>query len=121
MHSAAYPGKSRSNSEFCIPHPAAFKGRIYFVEITFDPRKSARNVKERNLGFEQAADFDFVSATYEIEFRNGEYRIVAVGYLNKRLHILCFIPRPGGIRVISFRKANDREVRKYGKPKTVNE
>ena len=97
------------------------KGRIYLVEITFDPRKSERNIKERNLGFEQAADFDFVSAMYEAEFRNGEYRIVAAGYLNSRLHILCFIPKPGGIRVISFRKANDREARKYDRPKTIDE
>jgi uncharacterized DUF497 family protein len=90
------------------------------VEITFDPRKSERNRRERKLGFEQAADFDFVSETYETEFRNGEYRIVAAGYQSRRLHILCFIPSAGGIRVISFRKANDREARKYGKPKTID-
>ena len=35
--------------------------------------------------------------------------MVAVGYLEKRLHILCFLPKTGGIRVISFRKANGRE------------
>jgi uncharacterized DUF497 family protein len=46
------------------------------VEITFDPHKSERNLRNRNLGFEQAADFDFVSATYETELRNGEHRIV---------------------------------------------
>jgi uncharacterized DUF497 family protein len=91
------------------------------VEITFDPRKSQRNLMDRNLSFEQAADFDFVSATYETELRNGEHRIVAAGYLNRRLHILCFIPKLGGIRVISFRRANDREARKYGKPKTIDE
>ena len=91
------------------------------MEITFDPRKNERNLKERNLDFAAAADFDFVSATYETEFRGNEYRIVAAGYLNRRLHILCFIPKPGGIRVISFRKANDREARKYGKPKTIDE
>jgi uncharacterized protein len=91
------------------------------VEITFDPHKSDRNRKERMPAFEQAADFDFVSATYETEFRNGEFRVVAAGYLDRRLHILCFIPRPDGIRVISFRRANDREARKYGKPKTIDE
>jgi uncharacterized DUF497 family protein len=86
------------------------------VEITFDPRKS-----ERNLGFEQAADFDFATATYDNEVRNGEKRLIAAGYLNRRLHILCFLPKFGGIRVVSFRKANDREARKYGKPKTIDE
>ncbi len=47
--------------------------------------------------------------------------MVGVGCLNGRLHMLCFIPTHGGIRVISFRKANDREVRKYGRPKTTDE
>lgn len=91
------------------------------MEITFDPRKSERNLRERNLGFEEAADFDFASASYFNEVRNGENRLIAVGYLKKRLHILCFLPTRGGVRVISFRKANDREARKYGKAKTIDE
>jgi uncharacterized protein len=91
------------------------------VEIAFDPRKSERNLHERNLGFEQAAEFDFTSASYFSEVRNGEHRLLAVGYLNRRLHILCFLPRFDGIRVISFRKANDREASKYGRPKAIDE
>jgi uncharacterized DUF497 family protein len=91
------------------------------VEITFDPRKSGRNLRERGLGFAQAADFDFASASYFNEVRNGENRLVAVGYLQKRLHILCFLPTADGVRVVSFRKANDREARKYGKAKTIDE
>ena len=91
------------------------------MEVTFDPRKSERKLRERKLGFEQAAEFDFASASYFNELRNGEHRLVAVGYLKKRLHILCFLPTAGGIRVISFRKANDREARKHGKPKTIDE
>jgi uncharacterized DUF497 family protein len=47
--------------------------------------------------------------------------LVAAGYLHRRLHILCFLPKAAGIRVISFRKANDREARKYGRPKTIDE
>ena len=54
-------------------------------------------------------------------FEGGsEHRLVAVGYWKKRLHVLCFLPRTGGIRVISSRKANDREARKYGTPKTID-
>ncbi len=90
------------------------------MEITFDPAKNERNLRERSLGFAEAADFDFASADYEQEERNGEQRSVAIGYLRGRLHVLCFIPKHGGIRVISFRKANDREARKHGKPKTLN-
>jgi uncharacterized protein len=91
------------------------------VEITFDPVKNERNLRERSLGFKEAHEFDFAPAHYEMEERNGEKRIVAAGYLKGRLHVLCFIPKAGGIRVISFRKGNDREARKYGKAKTIDE
>jgi uncharacterized DUF497 family protein len=47
-------------------------------------------------------------------------RNLGAGYLDRRLHILCYRLIPNGIRVISFRKANDREARKYGKPKTLD-
>jgi len=91
------------------------------VEVTFDPRKHERNLRERSLGFDEAAQFDFLSASYFGEVRDRENRLVGVGYLRKRLHVLCFIPTRRGIRVISFRKANDREARKYGKAKTIDE
>ncbi|HTX77664.1 MAG TPA: BrnT family toxin [Terracidiphilus sp.] len=91
------------------------------MEITFDPRKHERNLRERKLGFDEAAKFDFLSASYFGEVRGGENRVVAVGYLGNRLHMLCFIPTIAGIRVISFRKANEREARKYGKAKTLDQ
>jgi uncharacterized DUF497 family protein len=36
-----------------------------------------------------------------------------LGRLNGRVHALVFVETPKGIRVISFRKANPREVRIY--------
>jgi hypothetical protein len=67
-----------------------------------------------------AADFDFETAFYFTEFRKGEARRVAVGYLDGRLHMLCYIPKPDGLRVISFRKSNSREAKKYGKSQTID-
>lgn len=92
------------------------------MDITFDHNKNERNIAERGLSFECASDFDFETAVYLEDGRHeyGEIRMIAVGYLNKRLHVLCFTPTENGIRVISFRKANDREVTKYGKPKTTD-
>ena len=87
--------------------------------ITYDPLKNARNIKERGLSFERAADFDFENALIAGYSRNGEMRRVAVGYLDKWLHLLCDIPKPDGIRVISFRKTNKREAKLYGKPQTI--
>ncbi len=43
----------------------------------------------------------------------NETRFVAYSMLDKRLHVVCFTETQAGIRVISFRKANSREVKRY--------
>lgn len=86
------------------------------MQISFDPAKSKRNAAERGLPFEMAAEFDFETALIWQDIRRdyGEERWVAIGWLGDRLHVLCFIETEEGIRVISLRKANDREVKRYG-------
>ena len=85
------------------------------MNIEFDEAKSRRNARERGLPFERAAEFEWESAFYEADARRnyGERRIVAVGFLEERLHVLCFTPIEDGVRIISFRKANRREVKAY--------
>jgi uncharacterized DUF497 family protein len=90
------------------------------MAITYDPAKNERNIRERELPFDRAADFDFATAVFNTEIRKGEIRRVAVGYLDKRLHLLCYIPMPDGIRVISFRNTNKKEAQRYGKPQTID-
>lgn len=60
------------------------------------------------MGFDRAHDFDWATASIAEDVRHAypERRFVAVGYLDDRLHVLCFTPITDGIRVISFRKAN---------------
>lgn len=79
--------------------------------MSYDPRKNARNVAERNLNFECAAELEWETASIMEDIRGNypERRFVASGYLDGRLHVLCFTPTVDGIRVISFRKANKRE------------
>ena len=85
------------------------------MKIEFDPEKSKRNVHDRGLPFESVVDFDWETATYAEDCRHDypEQRFVAIGYLNGRLHVVCFTPIQGGVRIISFRKANPREVKRY--------
>jgi uncharacterized DUF497 family protein len=85
------------------------------MKITFDPKKNKRNSVERSLSFERAIDFNWETAHFYDDARKpySERRIIAVGYLEERLHVLCFTPTLEGIRVISFRKANKREVKAY--------
>lgn len=64
-----------------------------------------------------AKDFDFSTAVIAEDTRRvyQERRFQALGLLDARVYMLVFTPITGGIRVISFRKANKREVRLYEK------
>jgi hypothetical protein len=82
------------------------------MEITFDPAKNARNIELRDLSFELVVGFEFETALFSPDYRRdyGEARIRALGWLSERLHALVFVETQQGIRVVSFRKANKREV-----------
>ena len=92
------------------------------MDITYDPAKNERNIRERGLSFDRAAEFDFATALAAIDRRReyGEARIVALGYLDGRLHVICYVETVTGVRVISFRKANSREMSRYAKAKAVD-
>lgn len=92
------------------------------MRIEYDKNKSDKNTKERNLSFDEAVDFEWETAIFIEDTRKSypEQRFIASGYLNKRLHILCFSKINEGIRVISFRKANKREVKRYEEAKAIN-
>ncbi len=85
------------------------------MEITFDQAKNEKNIRERGLSFEQASDFDFLTALIVVDTRHdyGEVRFRALGWLNSRLYALVFAQNAEGVRIISFRKANKREVKQY--------
>ena len=85
------------------------------MEISFDPAKNTRNIELRGLSFETVADFEFETALFSQDQRQayGEVRMRALGLLNMRVHALVFVETPLGVRVISFRKANQREVKIY--------
>lgn len=85
------------------------------MDITYDPAKCAANIEQRGLSFERVADFDFQTATFTVDDRRdyGETRFRSFGFLEGRLYALVFVETTTGIRVISFRKANKREVRQY--------
>lgn len=78
--------------------------------------KSKRNAAERELPFDLVAEFDFETALIWVDrrFSYPETRWLALGWLGERLHVVCYVGTEDGIRVISLRKANRREVRRYG-------
>lgn len=87
------------------------------MEIDYDSVKSQRNVETRGLSFEQVYQFEFATATFEVDDRAdyGEMRINSIGYIGQRLHHLTYTLRGDVLRVISLRKANPREIKHYAK------
>ncbi len=87
------------------------------MRITFNPAKNDRNIAERGLSFELVGELDWDSAIAREDTRRdyGERRVRVLAHLGKRLHVAVVTYRDGGVHVISFRKANKREVRAYEK------
>src|SRR3546814_2135197 len=84
------------------------------MEIEFDPVKSDANSQNRGLPFIAVEQFDFETALFSTDNRHnyGEIRIRALGRIKGRLHALVFTETALGIRIISLRKANTREVKR---------
>jgi hypothetical protein len=87
------------------------------MTIVFDPAKNARNIAERGLSFERVADLDWETAVVIVDARRdySETRLRIMARLDGRLHAAVVTPRGEDLRVISFRRANRREVRHYEK------
>lgn len=85
------------------------------MHISYDPAKNERNIEERELSFEEVITFNWGSALIWQDTRKDypEARYSAIGFLSDRLHVLIFTETVQGIRVISFRRANSREVNLY--------
>ena len=89
------------------------------MDFDWDRAKSAKNTRERGLSFELATLL-FLKPTLEaLDNRQdyGERRVRAYGEIAGRVMVCVFTDRhePGRLlrRIISLRKANSREARKY--------
>ena len=85
------------------------------MEIEFDDTKRSKTLLERGLDFAHAkALFEGLHFTAQ-DTRAGyeEDRFITVGWLDARLVVLVWTPRGKVRRIISMRKANDREKTLY--------
>ena len=86
------------------------------MEITFDPAKNAKNIEKHDgVSLAEAMGFEWDEAvTWPDQRREyGEDRIVGLGYIGNRLFNVVFVERGEERRIISLRKANQREVKRY--------
>lgn len=87
------------------------------MRLAFDPAKDATNRAKHGVSLALAEVLfagPHVSMTDD-RFGYGEVRQVAFGFIQNRLFVCVYVDREKERRVISLRKANRREVERYGK------
>ncbi|MCC5904021.1 MAG: BrnT family toxin [Halomonas sp.] len=85
------------------------------MELTFDDQKRAQTLKARGVDFADAGEVFMGHHFSVIDDRQdyGEDRYITVGTLKGRMVIVVWTPRGEARRIISMRKANEREQEKY--------
>ena len=83
------------------------------VEYEWDEGKRLSNQTKHGVDFPAIAAFQWETAMIDNSHRHGELRHIAIGYLGDRLHQLVYTMRGRNCRIVSLRKANTREIRRY--------
>ena len=83
------------------------------VWITFDRTKRDKTLKARGLDFRRAREvFSTLQLTRLDDRREyGEQRFITAGRLDDRMVVIVWTPRGRARRIISMRKANEREIK----------
>ena len=84
------------------------------MKIEFDPEKDEENRRKHGISL---ADFEGFDAEPEVlsderqDYREPRFR--AFGRIDGKGHCLAFTMRDGAMRLISFRRAHEKEMRRY--------
>lgn len=86
------------------------------MDIEFDAEKDRTNVEKHgvSLAFGASVLADPVRLdVLDVRFDYGEDRYVTYGTVDGRIWVCVHAPREAGSRIISVRKANERETKRY--------
>lgn len=85
------------------------------MQITFDTNKDKVNIEKHGVSLAAASRFEWEDALIWTDERKsyGEERMCGIGYIGNRLHYIVYVDRDEERRIISLRKANMREVKRY--------
>ena len=86
------------------------------MRIEFDGAKRLETITTRGLDMARAADV-FAGATLTVEDDRhdyGEVRYITIGFLDDTMVVIVWTRRNDAHRIISLRRANERERRLYG-------
>ena len=86
------------------------------MNVLFDPAKDAINIAKHGLSLADATEFEMATAEVVIDTRSdySETRFRAYGRIEGQARCLVFTYRRDAVRVISFRPAHEKEMRRYG-------
>ena len=84
------------------------------MKVRFDPAKDEANVAKHGLSFAEFEGFDILASS-EIDDRAdyGETRFRAFGRIAGQGYAIAYTETDEGIRLISFRRAHEKEMRRY--------
>lgn len=87
------------------------------MRVSFDPAKDSANLAKHGVSLALAEQLEWDTALIWPDARRpyGEPRRCALALLGERLYFTAFVDRTAGRRVISLRKANNREIIHYAK------
>lgn len=85
------------------------------MKISYDPAKRVATLEARGLDMARVSEvFDGPHIIFDdLRFEYGKNRHLTFGYLNGRMVVFAWTARDGTCRVISLRKANGRERKRY--------
>lgn len=86
------------------------------MQIEFDAEKRDKTLAERGLDFARAGEVFLSPNVTLVDARQdyGEQRFNTVGFLDNRMVVLAWTQRGPARRIISMRKANEREQKRFG-------
>jgi uncharacterized DUF497 family protein len=85
------------------------------LEIEFDAAKDEINRAKHGISLSEAArlDWDVMWTQPDLRREYGEDRQIGYALLGERVYCVVFTPRDAAMRIISLRKANNREMETY--------
>ena len=85
------------------------------MNITFGTAKDADNISKHGLSLIKANDLEWATLITKTDARRnyGEVRTIGYALMGTRLFCVVFTDRDSDRRIISLRKANQREVSNY--------
>ena len=86
------------------------------MDISYSTGKDQNNIEKHGVSLAEAVNIDWSTAlVIEDARRNyGEVRMIGYGLIADRLYCVVYTDRSQDRRIISLRKANHREVIRYG-------